>query len=269
MARNPKPSNRNSPLSPRKTAKAIKDCIVLFSLLCLVVVPAVVQYMVILLINNFSIDPRKNIKQLLNIIKNRTVTVIPIVAKDTLDDALEAVNNVCHMNLSNVYWERKKYLKSWIWLCNEMGNGTAETLLKRHLLFDRSINTSRDSLLPTTDPMYNDLLKAIDLYTILIKEVTPALNSYFKRRGIAQNEDAYRLLERMVQEVDSNPLWIGGRNHKQIVHDSFDGRNAACHMELALVSSTHKMFIKSWMDLCYAIRENQAGDKLRTIYNRR
>lgn len=268
MARRYSKPVSNLPLSPRKTAKAVKDCIVLFTLLCLVVVPAVIQYMVSLLLNNISEDPRKNIKRLLNMINKGTATLIPIVTETTLDDALEAINNVCHMNLTNVYWLRKDYLRSWIKLCHEMGNVTAEDILKRHLRFKHSINTSTNSLLPTTDPMYISLLKCIDLYTILIQIVRPALNKYMHRRSLPENEDPFRTLLRMVDEVDANPTWLGGRNHQTIVHDSFDGRNSACHMKLGIVTGSHKMFIKSWIDLCVARRENEAAKKLQDIYNR-
>lgn len=89
---------------------------------------------------------------------------------------------------------------------------------------------------------------------MLIKIVAPALNIYMHRRGLKENEDPFRSLLRVVDEADINPTWMGGRNHKTVVYDSFDGQNSACHMKFGIVSGTLKMYIKSWIDLCLTMR---------------
>ena len=256
------------PLSSRKKVKAVKDSILLFSLLCLVVVPALIQHMIALVVRNFSEDPRKNIKKLLQMIRNGTRTIIPIAAtKDTLEDALEGIKSVCHMDLYNVYWYRKIYLQSWIQLCQELGNMAAVDILKRHAHLNASINLTEDSLLPINHSKYKPLLQCIELYTILIEDVTPALNRYMQRRGLDENNDPFRLLGKMVDEVDQNANWVGGRNNKTIVLESYDGRNSTCHIKLGMVNTLRKSYIKAWMNLCFAMRENSTGNRLRVIYN--
>lgn len=125
-------------ISERKRSKASKDAIRLFTLLALVVVPALWRKMRNLKVKKFPKDPRKIIKKLLNMIRNPTVTLTPInISKPTLEAALGACNNICHRDLVNIYWYRKKYLKDLIQLCLEMGNSTAVSILQQHEILTR------------------------------------------------------------------------------------------------------------------------------------
>lgn len=267
-------------LNVAQRGKALLYCIMYFTLMCLVLGPAVQEYMDA---NGWTYcdDIRNNIKKIKKKIakklktgkkKNRrngvpstggatTITIsspLPSLAK-----ALLGCNSICHRDLEKIHFEKKGYLQSWILLCKEMGNCTAAKVLQRFIRFRGASPIKADCLLKGNTETNRALIRCTELFALLVGVVTPAINRFMRHKKLAQNSDPYALLEDMLKKVTLQPTWINGKDLTITVESSFKGRNSVCHLKLGEIASEHKAFILSWAELCKAMGQALASKVLK------
>ncbi len=249
-------------LSEEQMKKERINAVIMFALLAMVVVPSLNSYMDHLNIRRGD-DPRINMEALEfmdRLDRKRKKMTIP---NGILKKGRFGCNAVCHADLDELGAKKKKHMKSWIKMCQSMGDQRAVRILKQYLNLNGS-QSDLDSIMNAGYTRDQVALNAIELYTLLIEVVTPSINQFLQNKSLPTNNDPFKLLDNMVRTVKRNPLWLGpGNNNQSIVKTSFDARNSTCHFKRNEIKNNHKIYITSWMELCSEMGDAPAAAALR------
>lgn len=111
----------------------------------------------------------------------------------------------------------------------------------------------------------------VRLFEIMAMSLEPGLRNYFMKKSIqGYTGDPHKDLKYVRDRIYTFPLWLNGRDNQDVVEDSFDGRQAVCHVDMQIMKDKRKRrkIPEDWAELLTEMHEFRSSSDIRRASRR-